>query len=88
MINCSAFKKESFVPKINGSCLCGNVSYECSAEPSMTAICHCKNCQKQTGTAFSIILAVYRSRQSIQVDFHGLRPCALATSTTKSPNAR
>ena len=46
------------MPKISGSCLCGNVSYESSAEPNMTAICHCKNCQKQTGTAFSIIIAV------------------------------
>ena len=24
----------------------------------MTAVCHCKNCQKQTGTAFSIIVGV------------------------------
>ena len=43
---------------ISGSCLCGNVSYECSAEPSMTTVCHCENCQKQTGTAFSILIAV------------------------------
>jgi len=24
----------------------------------MTAVCHCKNCQRQTGTAFSIIVGV------------------------------
>lgn len=46
------------MPKISGSCLCGNVSYESSAEPGMTAVCHCRNCQKQTGTAFSVIVAV------------------------------
>ena len=49
---------ENVMPMISGSCLCGNVSYESSAEPNMTAICHCKNCQKQTGTAFSTIIAV------------------------------
>jgi hypothetical protein len=24
----------------------------------MTAICHCKHCQRQTGTAFSILVAI------------------------------
>ena len=44
--------------KLRGSCLCGSVKYMSSAEPVMTAVCHCENCQKQTGTAFSIIVAV------------------------------
>lgn len=44
--------------KLSGSCLCGCINYESAAEPSLTAVCHCKNCQKQTGTAFSIIVAV------------------------------
>ena len=44
--------------KLNGSCLCGSVRYSSSAEPVMTAVCHCENCQKQTGTAFSIIVGV------------------------------
>ena len=43
---------------LTGACLCGSVKYTSSAEPVMTAVCHCKNCQKQTGTAFSIIVAV------------------------------
>lgn len=44
--------------KISGSCLCGSVQYSSDAEPVMTAICHCDNCQRQTGTAFSIIVGV------------------------------
>ena len=45
--------------KISGSCLCGAVQYSSDVEePIMTAICHCENCQRQTGTAFSIIVAV------------------------------
>jgi len=31
----------------------------------MTAVCHCRNCQKQTGTAFSIIIAVPEESLSI-----------------------
>ena len=46
------------MPKISGSCLCGSAKYESHAEPVMTAVCHCANCQKQTGTAFSIIVGV------------------------------
>lgn len=44
--------------ELRGGCLCGAVRYRCDAEPLMTAICHCKHCQRQTGTAFSILVAV------------------------------
>ena len=46
------------MPKIVGSCPCGNVRFESSTDPGATTLCHCRNCQKQTGTAFSVILAV------------------------------
>ncbi len=39
-----------------GKCLCGAISYETSADPVMTAACHCKNCQRQAGSALSIIV--------------------------------
>jgi hypothetical protein len=44
--------------KITGSCLCGAVRYRSDAEPAMTAVCHCENCQRQSGTALSIIVGV------------------------------
>lgn len=44
--------------ELKGGCLCGAVRYRCNAEPLMTALCHCRNCQRQTGTAFSILVAV------------------------------
>lgn len=47
--------------KIEGGCLCGAVRYRSSSEPLMTAVCHCKNCQKQTGTSFSLLVAVPRN---------------------------
>ena len=43
---------------ITGRCLCGQASYEVSGEPMMTAVCHCRNCQRQAGSAFSIIMGV------------------------------
>jgi hypothetical protein len=44
--------------KIAGGCLCGNVRYSAPGEPVLTAVCHCKDCQKQTGTSFSVIIGV------------------------------
>jgi hypothetical protein len=43
---------------ISGHCLCGNVTYTADAEPVAQALCHCTNCQRQTGTAFSIVIGV------------------------------
>lgn len=37
-----------------GGCLCGQVRYEVLGEPLAVVICHCKNCQKQSGSTFSI----------------------------------
>lgn len=48
-----------------GGCLCGKIRYVSKAEPVMTAICHCKNCQKQAGSAFSIIVGVPKSALSV-----------------------
>ena len=44
--------------KIEGGCLCGKVRYSADAEPTFVAVCHCKNCQKGTGTAFSVVVAL------------------------------
>jgi hypothetical protein len=44
--------------KISGHCLCGQVTYSADAEPTAQALCHCANCQRQTGTAFSIVIGV------------------------------
>lgn len=44
--------------KLKGQCLCGQFSYESSAEPVATMVCHCKNCQRQSGAAFSVNVIV------------------------------
>jgi hypothetical protein len=40
---------------INGGCLCGVVRYTSRSMPTRTVICHCKNCQRQSGSSFSIV---------------------------------
>jgi hypothetical protein len=41
-----------------GGCLCGAVRYETPWPPLLTGVCHCRHCQKQAGTAFSVLVAV------------------------------
>lgn len=48
-----------------GGCMCGAVRYECSAEPIMTANCHCRDCQKASGGAFVPALAVPKNALKI-----------------------
>ena len=44
--------------QISGRCLCGAIKYNCAAPAVMTALCHCTNCQKQSGSAFSINVGI------------------------------
>ena len=37
---------------ITGGCLCGAVRYEASEPPSEGGLCHCRVCQRTTGSAF------------------------------------
>lgn len=43
---------------IKGSCRCGKVSFATSADPIFVGACHCKSCQKSTGSAYATVLAV------------------------------
>ncbi len=58
-------------PRRTGSCLCGQVRYSVPAEPLTTAVCHCRDCQKQAGSALSV-LAVF-PRDAVQ--FEGVLSC-------------
>jgi hypothetical protein len=52
--------------KIEGGCLCGKVRYSADAEPAFVGVCHCKNCQKGTGTAFAAVVALPKPALSVQ----------------------
>lgn len=56
---------------LEGRCLCGAVSYAFDGEPSVVAVCHCSDCQRQTGTAFSVVVGVVD--ESLGVDGQTLR---------------
>ena len=43
---------------MTGHCLCGNVTYRAEAEPVVQAVCHCTDCQQQTGTACALVVGV------------------------------
>lgn len=42
----------------DGGCRCGQVRFRLSGVPIFTAICHCRGCQRMTGSAFSTTVAV------------------------------
>src|SRR5687768_11064801 len=39
---------------VHGSCHCGEVRYEAQVDPAQTAICHCTDCQRLTGSAYRV----------------------------------
>ncbi len=36
----------------SGGCACGAVRYECTADPVFSWNCHCRDCQRASGSAF------------------------------------
>ena len=54
------------MPNMNGGCLCGDVRYSASGEPVVTSICHCRDCQRRTGSAFVEVVAVPKEAFSVQ----------------------
>lgn len=43
---------------IKGACRCGRTAFEVTAQPLITAACHCTGCQAMTGSAFSLSAAI------------------------------
>ncbi len=43
---------------ISGACLCGTIQYTCDAEPAAFINCHCKDCQRCTGSTHAPVLMV------------------------------
>lgn len=40
--------------RMNGRCTCGAVRYRLTSKPLFTHCCHCRWCQRETGTAFAL----------------------------------
>jgi hypothetical protein len=48
--------------KLTGGCACGNIRYECSERPIVQLICHCRDCQRASGSAYVAALFVPSDR--------------------------
>ncbi|MBS0350115.1 MAG: GFA family protein [Proteobacteria bacterium] len=44
-----------------GGCQCGEIRYQSEGQPIALYICHCRECQKQSASAFGISLDVNRA---------------------------
>jgi hypothetical protein len=47
-------------PQRSGGCLCSDIRYRLRDEPLTVYACHCTDCQRQTGSSFSLSMIVRR----------------------------
>ena len=50
---------------LTGACQCRKVRYEIRAEPLTVYACHCTECQRQSGSAFSLSMVVPRASVAV-----------------------
>ena len=51
---------------LTGGCLCGRVRYTLSGDAAFSGLCHCRNCQRYTGSAFEAVVAFPSASVSLQ----------------------
>jgi hypothetical protein len=59
-----------------GGCACGRIRYECSEQPIGQLICHCRDCQRASGSAFAAMLVVPSDRikfSGSELKYHSVR---------------
>jgi hypothetical protein len=44
--------------KLSGGCACGAIHYDCNADPVIMFNCHCRDCQRASGSAYAAIVVV------------------------------
>lgn len=64
-----------------GGCTCGRVRYEMHSKPLIVHCCHCRRCQRQTGTAFEL-------NALIEAERVGLLAGAVEELTIPSPSGQ
>jgi len=47
---------------LDGGCACGAVRYRLASEPMFVHCCHCRDCQRQTGSAFVLNALIETNR--------------------------
>jgi hypothetical protein len=51
---------------IHGRCLCGQITYTSEIDPRRVFICHCTDCQTQSGTTFRTVAIVSPSQFTLE----------------------
>ncbi|MBI3246795.1 MAG: GFA family protein [Deltaproteobacteria bacterium] len=49
----------------SGGCICGAIRYECTVVPAFSWNCHCRDCQRASGSAFCPVLYVPKAALTI-----------------------
>lgn len=50
---------------MSGKCLCGDIQYEVLGDPVAVVVCHCINCRRQSGSAYSVNALFAQSNVSV-----------------------
>ena len=48
------------------SCACGGLQVHCSGEPGLVSLCHCRECQRRTGSTYGI--AAFFTRENVTIE--------------------
>ncbi len=59
-------EKDPMSKLLTGGCLCGAVRFETSAAPIFSGNCHCRDCQRSSGSAFTPAIFVPEENVAIQ----------------------
>lgn len=52
--------------RLTGRCMCGSLNYSAQADPVVQAVCHCTDCQRQTGSPFTVVVGVPRAALTVE----------------------
>jgi hypothetical protein len=66
-------------PTFEGGCFCGAVRYRLNSRPMFVHCCHCRDCQRQTGSAFAINALIETDRITLLLG--APEPVAMATDS-------
>ena len=58
---------------MDGGCECGRVRYRVEGPPIFVNCCHCRQCQKLSGSAFAINAMIERERVTVTAGSEGLQ---------------
>ena len=46
---------------LDGGCACGSIRYGCHSEPILANKCHCRDCQRASGSAYAPLIWIYEA---------------------------